>query len=132
MASDSAVIEAAFTLGKHAGGRTLTPDGARMFSRLLDLTIRAGIANDPEAWTADRGGRSFVLETIARLARNAAEAAGKGGELTPEILRRAASQVVDEERRRLGIQIPKATGEVTSKFCFAFMASEVFDPAPGA
>jgi hypothetical protein len=124
MDSDTAIIEAAFTLGKHTGKATLTPEGARMFSRLLDLTVRAGIANNPEAWDDPRSGRTFVLEAIEQLAAAAARAA-KGEELTPEILREATNQVVEEQRQTLGIQ-PAAVSGVKSPFCFAYVASDLF------
>ena len=127
MDSDSAIIEAAFTLGKHAGTCNLTPDGARMFSRLLDLTVRPGIANDPEAWDSPGSGRAFVLGAIEQLATSAARAAQPGNDLTPEILRQATNQVVDEQRRKLGISRPSPADFVRSKFCFAYLVSELFD-----
>jgi hypothetical protein len=64
MDADSAIIEAAFTLGKYAGTANLTPDGARMFARLLDLTVRPGIATirrpgtRPRAVARSSSGRS--------------------------------------------------------------------------
>jgi hypothetical protein len=122
---DSAIIEAACTLGKGAGSATLTPDGARMFSRLLDLTVRAGIANDPTAWDDPKAGRAFVLAAIQQLAAAAARAAN-GKELTADILRQATNEVVDEQRRKLGLQRP-APGGVRSPFCFAYVASDLFD-----
>jgi hypothetical protein len=127
MDSDSAIIEAAFTLGKHAGGCNLTPEGARMFSRLLDLTVRAGMANDPEAWESPKSGRAFVLGAIEQLATSAARAAKPGNDLTPEILRQATNQVVDEQRRKLGIPRPSPSEIVLSKFCFAYLLCELFD-----
>lgn len=124
MDSDTAIIEAAFTLGKHAGKSTLSPEGARMFSRLLDLTVRAGIANDPEAWDDPKSGRAFVLSAIEQLAASAARAA-EGKELTPEILQHATNQIVDEQRRTFGFPAP-APGAVKSPFCFAYVASDLF------
>jgi hypothetical protein len=126
MDADSAIIEAAFTLGKHAGDCNLTPEGARMFSRMLDLTVRAGIANDPEAWDAPQGGRAFVLSAIEQLAGAAAQAAKPGGDLTPEHLRQAVNQVVDEQRRKLGIDT-SPVGIERSKFCFAYLSSRLFE-----
>ena len=126
MDADSAIIEAAFTLGKYAGTANLTPDGARMFARLLDLTVRPGIANDPEAWDSPKSGRSFVLWAIEQLATSAARSAKAGGDLTPDILRQAVNEVVDEQRRRLGITQPSPSGILRSKFCFAYLASDLF------
>jgi hypothetical protein len=127
MDSDSAIIEAAFTLGKHAGACNLTPEGARMFSRLLDLTVRAGIANDPDAWDAPQGGRDFVLGAIQRLAVAAERSATPGSDLTPEVLLQAANQVVDEQRRKLGIERPTPATIERSKFCFALLVSRLFN-----
>ena len=126
MDSDTAIIEAAFTLGKYAGACNLTPEGARMFSRLLDLTVRPGIANDPEAWDSPKSGRTFVLGAIEQLATAAARAATPGNDLTPEILNQATNQVVDEQRRKLGITRPAPSEILRSKFCFAYMASDLF------
>lgn len=128
MDADTALIEAAFTLGRHSGGAALTPEGASMFSRLLALTVRAGIANDPDAWDAPKAGRAYVLGAIERLARSAADKAGPGGALSADLLRRAACDVIDDERRKMGITRPPASDAAKSKFCFAFMDSDLFDP----
>ena len=126
MDPDTAIVEAAFTLGKHAGASNLTPEGAQMFARLLDLTVRPGIANDPEAWDDPKTGRTFVLGAIAQLAAAAARAAN-GGDLTPEILQEATNRVVDEQRLKLGISRSGANEIIRSKFCFAYLGSGLFD-----
>jgi hypothetical protein len=127
MDADTAIIEAAFTLGKHAGTANLTSEGARMFGRLLDLTVRPGLANDPDAWDSPKGGgRSFVLGAIEQLAASAARATEPGGDLTPEILLQATNEVIEEQRKRLGITSPEPSGIQLSKFCFAYLASSHF------
>lgn len=53
---DSVLLGAAFMFGKHSGTCTLTLDGADMFSRVLDLPVRAGIGNAPTSGKAGRAG----------------------------------------------------------------------------
>jgi len=130
MDTDSVLIEASFALGRHAGKCSLTPDGARMFSRLLDLTVRAGIAETPDAWESPDTGRNYVLGVVAQIAEQAASAAGPSHELTAEIVRQAANQVIDKQRKSLGIPRPDPTQRVLSTFCFCYLLNNLFDPPP--
>lgn len=130
MDTDSVLIEASFALGRHSGKCNLTPDGARMFSRLLDLTVRAGIAETPDAWESQETGRTYVLGVVAEIAKLAAQAAGPSHELTGEVVRRAANQVIDRERKRFGIPRRDPGEFVRSKFCFCYVLTDLFDPPP--
>ncbi len=127
MITDSVLVEAAYTLGKHSGNCNLAPDGAAMFSRVFDLTVRAGIADSPDQWASKKFGRSYVLEAVAQMGRTAAELAGQGGEITEAIMRRAANTVVDQERERQRIPRPDRQGIVVSKFCFCYVISGLFE-----
>lgn len=127
MDTDSVFIEAAFMLGRHSGECNLTPEGALMFRRVLDLTVRPGLANTPELWESPESGRSYVLGVIARIAGEAAQLAGKGNELTAGVVRQAANRVIEEQRERFGMPIPDLSQEmVVSKFCFAYVLSDLF------
>jgi hypothetical protein len=127
MITDSVLVEAAYTLGKHSGNCNLAPDGAAMFSRVFDLTVRAGIAVSPDQWASKKAGRSYVLEAVARMGQTAAELAGRGGDITEAIMRRAANTVVDQERQRLGIPMPERQAIVQSQFCFCYVISDLFE-----
>jgi len=130
MDTDSALIEAAFTFGKHCGKCQLTPDGARMFARVFDLTVRAGIANSPKLWES-RDGRAYILGAMAQIGKGAARLAGRGQEITADIFQQAANRVIDDQRERLGMPRPDPVGRVLSKFCFAFVYSDLYEPAKG-
>ena len=126
MDTESVFIEAAFMLGRHSGGCDLAPEGARMFARILDLTVRAGIADDPHVWESRETGRTYVLGVVARIGKEAARLAGKGNEITAEVIRQASNAVIDEERQRFGLPAIDLAGAVLSKFCFAYVLSGLF------
>lgn len=125
MDTDSVFIEAAFALGRHSGTCELTADGAVMFSRILDLTVRAGIANTPDLWESPEYGRSYLLGVVALVAAEAERMAGKGNEITAEIIRQASNRIIDAERERLGMPAPDRTSAIVSKFCFAYVLSDL-------
>jgi hypothetical protein len=127
---DSVLIEASFALGKHSGKCNLTPDGAAMFSRLLDLTVRAGMASTPDLWESPETGRAYLLGVVAEIAQLAAKTAGAGHDLTGEILRRAANDLIERERRRFGLPRLDPSEFVLSKFCFCYVLTDLFDPPP--
>jgi len=127
MHTDSVLIEAAYMLGKHSGSCSLTPDGARMFSRVFDLTIRAGIANSPNQWSSRKAGRAYALKVVARMGQAAAKLAGRGRDITAEIMQSAANSVIDSERQRFGLPLPDPRQQVLSKFCFCFVLSDIFE-----
>ncbi|HSM15876.1 MAG TPA: hypothetical protein VK845_02615 [Gemmatimonadales bacterium] len=120
------LTEAAVMFGKHAGTCDLTPDGAAMFSRVFDLTVRPALAANPEQWESPDAGRSFALGMIAHIGAEAARLAGPGRDITAEILRRAANKFIDRERRRLGIDIERHGQR--SVFCFCYLLVPLFEP----
>ena len=124
MDTDTALVEAAAVFGKRSGRSELTPDGARMFSRIFDLTLRAGIANNPEVWESKESGRTYALGTIGQIAEYAAKLAG-GGAITGEVLLKAANELIDQQREQLGINAA-AVSSRTSVFCFAYVHSDLF------
>lgn len=125
MNTDSVFIEAAFALGRHSGTCDLTADGAAMFARILDLTVRAGIANTPDLWESPEYGRAYLLGVVAQVAEEAARGAGKGNEITADIIRQASNRIVGQERERLGMPAPDRSA-IVSKFCFAYALSDLF------
>ena len=126
MDTDSVFIEAAFMLGRHSGDSELTPEGARMFARILDLTVRAGLANKPDLWESREAGRTYVLGVVGRIAKEAARMAGKGNEITADVIRRGANRIIEQERERFGMPIPDLSGAVQSQFCFCYVLSDLF------
>jgi hypothetical protein len=126
MDANSILAEAAFMFGKHAGTCDLTPDGAAMFSRVFDLTVRATLAENPDQWESSETGRTYALGMIAHMGEEAARLAGSGRDITDEILRRAANKFIDQERRRRGIDID-ILGE-RSIFCFHYLYASLFEP----
>jgi hypothetical protein len=126
MNTDSVFIEAAFALGRHSGSCELTEDGAAMFARILDLTVRAGIANTPDLWASRETGRTYLLGVVARIAEEAERLAGKGNEITADVIRQASNRLIDEQRERLGMPAPDRAA-VVSKFCFAYVLSDLFE-----
>ena len=124
MDTDTALVEAAAVFGKRSGSSELTPDGARMFSRIFDLTLRAGLANAPDVWESKESGRAYALGTIGQIAEYAAKLAG-GGDITGEIMQRAANEVIEQQRQRLGFTALAAESR-TSVFCFAYVHSDLF------
>jgi hypothetical protein len=129
MDTDTALVEAAAVFGKRSGSSELTPDGARMFARIFDLTLRAGIANDPAVWESKESGRTYALKTIAQIAEYAAKLAG-GGAITAEVMQKAANEVIDQQRDRLGVSALGITSR-TSVFCFAYVHSDLFQSLRG-
>ena len=126
MDTDSVFIEASFTLGRTSGGCQLAPEGARMFRRVLDLTVAAGLANTPELWESKETGREYVLGVVARIGEEAARLAGETREITAEIVREAANRIIERERERFKIPAPDRAGLVVSKFCFAYLLSDLY------
>jgi hypothetical protein len=126
MNTDSVFIEAAFALGRHSGTCDLTSDGAVMFSRILDLTVRAGMANTPDLWESPEFGRTYLLRVVRHVAEEAERMAGKGNEITADIIRQASNRIIDQERERLGMPAPDRTSAIMSKFCFAYVLSDLF------
>jgi hypothetical protein len=116
MDADSILIECAFIFGKHARKCDLTPDGAHMFSRLFDLTIRPGIAKDE--WESREVGRTYALKMFARCGEDAAKLAGTGRDITGEILRQAANQIVRHEEDRFPV--------IRSRFCFCYRETDLY------
>ena len=115
---DSILIECTFIFGKHAGKCDLTPNGARMLSRLFDLTIRPGIANSPDQWESREVGRTYALEMFARLGEDAARLAGQGGDITDAMLHQAANKIIKDQE----IRFPT----IVSKFCFCYRATDLY------
>jgi hypothetical protein len=125
MDTDTALVEAAAVFGKRSGTAELTPDGARMFARIFDLTLRAGIANAPDVWESKDAGRTYALAMIARIAEDAAKMAGNTNAITGEILQQAANRIIDEQRKRLGLEVASVSSR-TSVFCFCYVHSDLF------
>lgn len=125
MDTDSVFIEASFTLGRSAGGCQLSSEAARMFGRILDLTVAAGLANSPDLWESRETGRDYVLGVVARIGEEAASLAGKNREITPDVIQKAASRIIDRERERFNIPAPDRNA-IVSKFCFAYVLSDLF------
>ncbi|HEX6617080.1 MAG TPA: hypothetical protein VF046_12325 [Gemmatimonadales bacterium] len=125
MDTDSVFVEASFTLGRSAGGCQLSSDAARMFGRILQLTLAAGIANTPDLWESRETGRDYVLGVVARIGEEAARLAGKDREITADIIREASNRIIDRERERFGLPRPDQSA-ILSKFCFAYVLSDLF------
>lgn len=125
MDTDSVFIEASFMLGRSAGGCQLSSGAARMFGRILELTLAAGLANTPDLWESQETGRDYVLGVVARIGEEAARLAGKDREITDDILRQASNRIIDRERERFGLPLPDRN-MVVSKFCFAYVLSDLY------
>jgi hypothetical protein len=124
--SDSVFIEASFMLARHSGDCDLTPEAAAMFARILNLTLRAGLANSPDLWESRETGRTYVLGVVARIGEEAARLAGKGGDISAEVIRQAANRIIAEQRERFGLTASRPGEQVMSKFCFAYVLSDLF------
>ena len=126
MDTDSVFIEASFMLGRSSGGCQLNSDAARMFGRVLELTLAAGLATTDDLWASREKGRDYVLGVVARIGEEAARLAGKDREITADIIREASNRIIDRERERLGM--PRADRSIIlSKFCFAYVLSDLFE-----
>jgi hypothetical protein len=126
MDTDGAFIEASYTLGRSSGGCQLSSDAARMFGRILQLTLAAGLANSPDLWESKETGRDYVLGVVARIGEEAARLAGKNREITADMLRAASNRIIDRERERFGLPEPDRSA-ILSKFCFAYVLSDIFE-----
>jgi hypothetical protein len=118
MDADSILIECTFIFGKHAGKCALTPGGARMLSRLFDLTIRPGLANTPGQWESREVGRTYVLEMFARLGQDVAGLAGPGRDITEDLLSAAANKIIRDQE----VRFPT----ILSRFCFCYRHSDLY------
>ncbi len=114
------LIESGYIFGQHSDGRRLTPDAVRMFGRIFDLTVRPALAVSSRRWRHREIGRRYALNVTKRIAEAAVELAGKKGALTGQILKRAANEVIDQERDRFDIAVPLRAAAGGSKFCDAY------------